>query len=393
MRRILGIILILLLCFANCTLAQGVDLNQAVPDTTGYYIKLPYEEVNNKLIVKAELGGKQRRFIFDTGAVTCVSQVLMNELNLSDKENLNVVDQSEKQDTSSIIVVDRISFDSIGFNNIPVLTVEKSTFFDCFNVDGFIGSNLLHKSIVQFSPEDSTIIITDRLDSLKLNKKYATKLYLDSEQSNPYFTIKLGNTKLKLLFDSGSNGLMSMNIDEFENLKDRKIFRILGFTYGNSSAGMLGTTENVEMYRLYLARFLLGKNKMANAIIHTTDGESKMGIKLTSYGKVTIDYLNKQFYFEPNDPYKVYTNVRERFWTVDPSIQDGMLIVGTVWDNLGQNINQGDRIIAINGAGYRQRTECEILLEPLINSEEKEEAVFTIENKDGVRRNVRIIKQ
>lgn len=391
MRRILGIFLVL--HFAGYALAQEVNLNQAEPDTTGYYIKLPYEEVNDKLIVKAEVGGKQRRFIFDTGSITCISQTLADELNLSDKENVNVVDQSGRQSATSIIVIDRITFDSTAFRNVPALAFEKSVFFDCFNVDGFIGSNLFHKSIVQFSPEDTTIIITDQVDSLNLNKKYATKLYLDEQQSNPYFIIKFGNTKQKLLFDSGSNGLISMNIDEYEKLKDRKIFRILGNTYGNASIGMFGVAENVEMYRLYLARFFIGKNKMANAIIHTTEGESRMGVKLTDHGIVTIDYLNKQFYFEPYDTYKVYTNVRERFWTVSPSIQDGKLIIGTVWDDLGQNINQGDLIIAINGISYRQRSECEILLHPLINSEDREEAVLTIENTNGTRRNVKIIKQ
>lgn len=391
MRKLLGIILIL--HFANYALAQEVDLKQAEPDTTGYFIKLPYEKISDKLIIKAEVGGKQRRFIFDTGTITCVSQALANELELKDEEDVSVVDQSGKRDTSSIVVLDKITFNGISFNNVPALTFEKSVFFDCFNVDGFIGSNLWHKSIVQFSPEDNTIIITDRIDSLRLNKKFATKLYLDREQSNPYFAIKLGDTKLRLLFDSGSNDLISMNVGEFERLRGRNIFRILGRTFGTASIGMFGVAENVEMYRLYLARFFIGKNRMANAIIHTTEGESRMGIKLIDHGKVTIDYLNKQFYFEPDDPYRVYTNVRERFWTVSPSVRNGVLIVGSVWDDLGQNINQGDIIVAINGVSYRQRSECEILLEPLISSEEREQAIFTIENKDGIRRNVTIIKQ
>lgn len=393
MRRILGLAFIFVLYFANYALSQEFNVNQAEPDTTGYYVKLPYEEVKNKLIIKAEVGGKQRRFIFDTGAVTCISRALADELGLNKDENVNVIDQSGKQDSVPLIALDRVAFDSIGFRNVPALVVEKSVFFDCFHVDGFIGSNLLHKSIVQISSEDSTIIITDRIDSLGLQKKYATKLYLDSKQSNPYFTIKFGNTKLRLLFDSGSDDLISMDIHEFEKLRNRKIFRVLGKAYGNHSIGMFGVAENVEMYRLYLARFLLGKNRMANAIIHTTEGVSRMGIKLTNHGKVTIDYLNKRFYFEPYDKHKEYTNVREQFWTVSPSIEDGALIVGTVWDDLGQSINQGDLIIAINGVSYKQRTECEILLEPLINSEEEAEAILTIENKDGVRRNVKIVKQ
>lgn len=390
MRKLLGIILIL--HFASYALAQRVDLNRAETDTTGYYIKLPYEEVNSKLIVKAELGGKQRRFIFDTGSITCVSEALANELKLNNEEDVNAIDQSNAQDSVSVVAIDRIAFNGVGFKNVSALIFEKSTFFDCFNVDGFIGSNLLHKCIVQFSPEDSTIIITDQPESLSLSRRYATKLQLDGKQSNPYFTIKLGDTKLRLLFDSGADGLIWMNVDEFERMKDRRIFRTLGSTYGSYTPGMFGMAKNVEMYRLYLARFLIGKNRMANAVINTTEGVSRMGIKLAKYGKVTIDYLNEQLYFEPYDLDKGYTNVRERFWTVSPSIQDGVLIVGTVWDSLGQNINQGDRIIAINGVSYRQRTECEILLKPLIGGEE-EEAVLTIENKDGVRRNVKIIRQ
>ena len=392
MRRILGLILVLhFVSFALAQEQEEVNLNQVEPDTLGYYVKLPYEEINDKLIVKAEVGGKQRRFIFDTGTITCVAQTLADELGLSDKEDITAVDQSGKQDTIPIVILNKIILGTATFRNIPALAFQKSVFFDCFKVDGFIGSNLLHGSIVQISKEDGTIIITNQVDSLDLDKKFATKLYLDKEQGTPYFHIKVGKTKLRLLFDSGSNELLAISTDDFYRLQNRKLFRILGNAYGSSSVGMFGVAENVEMYRLYLSRFSIGKNRLANAIVHTTEGSSRMGIKLLSYGKITIDFINKQLYFEPNDSDRSYINVRERYWTVSPNIQDGTLIVGTVWDDLGQNINQGDKIIAIDGISYRQRSECDILLSPLIDKR-KNEALLTIENKDGVRRNVKIIK-
>ncbi|MDR0660563.1 MAG: aspartyl protease family protein [Prevotellaceae bacterium] len=388
MRRILGVFLIL--SCANILLAQEFNFNQAQADSTGYYITLPYKNVNDKLIVSAELGGKVRSFIFDTGAATCISQILADELILTPKEVASAVDQSGKRNSIPIVLIKEFILGGVAFKEVPSLAFEKSVFFDCFNVDGFIGSNLLHNSIVQFT--DSTIIITDRLDSLGLNKRFATKLYLDKAQSNPYFYIKLNNIKIQLLFDSGSNELMAMSTDDFERLKDRRAYRLLGSSYGNSSVGMFGVAENVDVYRIYIPRFTLGKNRLANAVVQTTEGVSRMGIKILEHGKVTIDYINKQFYFEPDDPDNPYTNVKEHYWTISPGIQDGMLIVGTVWDDLGQNVNQGDRILAIDGVSYRERTDCEVLLKPLIDKE-KNEAVLTIENKNGVRRNIKIIKQ
>lgn len=390
MRRILG--LLLALHFAAFVWAQGgIGLNQAEPDTAGYYVKIPYEEVNGKLIVKAEVGGKPRRFIFNTGAATCISRTLANELMLPEKEDAGMADRNSSNNDTPIVTIGKVTFNGIAFKNVPALVLDSFIVFDCFKVDGFIGSNLLHKSIIQFSKEDSTIAITDIPDSLKLDKKYAAKLHLASDRNNPCFDIKLGNTKLRLLFDSGSDELMAINIDEFYKLQQKGLFRILGNTYESSLVGMSAVAENVEIYRLYLPRFTIGKNRLANAIVHTTDDESRMGVKLISHGKVAIDFINKQLYFEPDDPDRAYTNVRERYWSVSPGMQDGILVVGTVWDDLGQNINPGDRIIAIDGVSYRKRSECELLLKPLIDRR-KNEALLTIENKDGIRRNVKIIK-
>lgn len=388
MRRILGVFFALI--FTNALLAQELDFNGGKADSVGYYMELPYKNINDKLIVSAELGGKSRSFIFDTGAATCVSQKLADELLLKVEEKANAIDQSGKHNSIPIVLIDKLILGGIPFKGVPSLVFDKSVFFDCFNVDGFIGSNLLHNSIVQLT--DSIIIITDRPDSLRLDKKFATKLYLDKAQSNPYFFIKLNNIKVQLLFDSGSNELMAIGIDDFERLKNRRAYRLLGSTYGNSSVGMFGVAENVDVHRIYIPRFTLGRNRLANAVVQTTEGFSRMGIKIVKHGKITIDYINKLFYFEPSDPDGLYTNVKEQYWTISPSIQDGMLIVGTVWDDLGQNVNQGDRILAIDGVSYRERTDCEILLKPLIDRE-KNEAVLTIENKNGVRRNIKIIKQ
>ena len=396
MRRILGLLLVLHI--ANFALAQEeFNLNQVEPDSTEYYVKLPYEDINGKLIVKAEVGGKQRRFILNTGATTCISRVLADELVLLEQkigeEEESETEENSKQDSLlSFIVLDKVVFDTTAFRNVPALVFEESIFFDCFKVDGFIGSNMLQKSIIQFSKKDSTITITNQPNLLRLNKKSSTKLYFEKEQSIPYFYAKLGKTRLRFLFDSGSNELISMSSDDFFKLQNKNIFQILGSAYGSVALDMFNVAENVEMYRLYLPRFIVGSSRLANAIIHTAESKSRMGVKLLNYGTVTVDYVGRKLYFEPNNTDRPYTNVREQHWTVSASIQDGLLTVGTVWDNLGQNINQGDRIIAIDGVGYKQRSLCDILLRPLIDKR-KNEALLTIENKDGVRRNVKIIKQ
>lgn len=393
MKKILG--LLLLLCFANLLRAQGINLTQGGVDTAGYFIRLPYKNVNDKLIVKVSIEGEQYKFIFDTGALTCVSQKIANRLeSISVKEKVGVKDQSGKSDSASLIVLNEIKLDSTRFVNIPALIIEESILFDCFDVDGFIGSNLLHNSIVQFCVEDSTIIITDRIEILKdLDKKYSSKLLLkDNPQYSPFFIMKIGRSKLQVLFDSGSDELVALGIDDFNSLAGSKDFRVLSRITGSSSVGMLGVAENAEEHKLYVPQLTIGSSKLSNAIAQTAVGRSRIGVKLLNYGMVTIDYISGFFYFQPSDPNKPYTNVREKYWTASPNWKDGSLVVGAVWDDLGQPVNQGDKVLAIDGVRCNGITICDLLLRPLI-AKDKVEAFITIENKEGIRRNIKIVKQ
>ncbi len=379
MKKYLALIVSILI--ASSCFAQELSFNQGGANQAGYFIKLPYEDHNNMLIVKVELGGKLRRFIFDTGAPLCLSKPLADECNISTLSKVLVNDQSGKQDSTIVASVSGLKLKDVTFDNVPALVFDNSFFiFACFNVDGLIGSNMLRNSIVQFSTADSTIIITDDKSKLNLNKKYATKLKLD-KQSNPLVEVKYkGKAKGYALFDSGDNGFYTVCNEQFNKLQKDNPFQLLHDSHGSITMGMFGTADNTIIYKLLIPEMKVGNTTLSNVVSDTGNGSnSRMGTQLFKYGVVTIDYKNKKFYL---DPYSQQTNAYEKYWPLNPSLRNGKMSVGIVWDGSMKNVKPGDYIIAVDGVSCENTPICDLLSKPRI-PKDKEKVTLTIRNDEG----------
>ena len=91
----------------------------------------------------------------------------------------------------------------------------------------------------------------------------------------------------------------------------------------------------------------------------TKDNNSRIGNHILDYGVATLDYINKQFYFEPIE--KKVQHEETRF-PINPTYSDGKFVVGIIWeDSLKSKIDIGDEIISINGEMYQGKSLCELL--------------------------------
>jgi hypothetical protein len=79
--NLLNRLLCLLVLFAGNTYGQGkINFNQGGTTAKNYFAVIPYQMVNGKILIDVELAGTKHKFIFDTGAPTCISTALALQL-------------------------------------------------------------------------------------------------------------------------------------------------------------------------------------------------------------------------------------------------------------------------------------------------------------------------
>src|SRR5690606_33010976 len=130
---------------------------------------------------------------------------------------------------------------------------------------------------------------------------------------------------------------------------------------GALSWGIFGTGDKNKTTVLNIPQFILNKTVFDDIVATTTNSDSKIGNKIFKYGKTTMDYKRKRFYFEP---YKNVSRAKlsQRPWSLVPVFKDEKLVVGIIWDKQLENqVNLGDEIINIDGIDYSSIPFCDLI--------------------------------
>ncbi|MDO5666087.1 MAG: retropepsin-like aspartic protease, partial [Bacteroidia bacterium] len=299
-----------------------------------YHITLPYtNHCKTSPIVQLSINGKIRNFIFDTGATMIISEKLYQELELSSKDTTKITDAAGNTQKTPYTYIPEIKMEDVSFFNIPtyILKKQSNTFWDFYDVDGVVGSNLFHNSIVKITSKDKTITLSNSADIIPKDIK-PLKISYSKFQKNPHVMLKCfqGNRKanIEVLFDTGYNGLIDIAESYLSGLKQKRIKPEAKCYYGASSATMFGTSklDSIYTFKFDSVQF---NNSALNNISASTEHRAKIGFEVTNYGEVTIDYIKNRFYFNPKG-YPEYKT--EKVQPISYLPKDNSLIVGIIKD-------------------------------------------------------------
>lgn len=368
---------------------DGKPLQKIIADTVSF------EWVRNKVIVPVTIKGKVHRFILDTGAPLVVTRELAEALDAKPIREVTLRDQSGKeQEGADIVRTGAFLFGNTQYEGVPALVMEdRNPIFQCFGVEGFIGSNLLRHSAVTFDLPARKVYIRNGPDLLP-DARFRSALRLD-QQSNPFFKVSIGDAYGWLLFDSGSDKFFEMSlslVNEWKK-KSKGLLQPLRRGYGSSSVGFTGLEAPVEKLKLMASALQAGPYIFDTVSIATTaSGESRMGAVLIEKGRVTVDYLRKHFYFEP---YATGQQHRDSVWSLSvfPQAQ-GDVRIGTIWDSTlatTHDVQINDKVLAINGKEVSAYSLCDFVGGTLFRSDTQ--VSLRIQNAKGDLKEITIYKQ
>lgn len=376
--------------------AQNPKLKKGKVTSKNYFEQIAFEFKKNKIVIPIQIEGKTYRFLVDTGAPNIISSEVYKAIKPEHVINISAKDANGLEQQLDVVTLEQLQIGSVifeGFNAL-VFDLNGSSVFKCFGIDGFIGSNMLRHSVVQFNAEDLLLTLTDQPKKLGLNKKDAHKIKLIGSQSSPHVVIELNgkkNGRELVLIDTGMGGFYNVSKRNYSIFKSENIFQPIGESTGASSISLFGETSKSTQTRVYTPQLKINTTAFQNIITQTTeDDSSKIGAELLNHGIMTIDFKRKRFYFKSKLEIIDMSTPAIGF---ELTLKDKFFVVGYVWDTDLQNkLQYGDKILKVNGVVLDDSNFCKyVLKDSVINSEHRFDISF--EDHDGSVHNIIVNKK
>src|SRR5215217_2588224 len=392
--RIFFVMLLLSLRTTISCAQQEFTMNQGGTIQKNYFTEIGYEDIRWAPIVNVTINGKTYRFLVDTGAGNAITKKLFDELKPEVMKKIPISDANNETDSLNIVNLKEIKIGDLVFNNITTIVPKDPLIFDCMKIDGFIGSNMLRNSIVQFSSKTRKIVITDQPEKLNLQQKQGTDMHLTPSQSLPIVTLAFvgkGSGTIPTLFDTGFADFFNLALFHFNATQQAEVFNVQAKSTGRNSLGLYGFGNDTIQYRLQVPELHINGTVFKNVNHNTTVGDdSIIGARLLDYGVVTVDYKSKKFYFEP---YEASFDLSNGWFPVSVIPRDDKIWIGMIWDEqLKGKINLNDQVLAIDGVDYAHVSTCEFMMKTVIFNGTSQ-AVLKLRGADGKIREVTIYRK
>lgn len=340
---------------------------------------IPAEYVTDELLVPVTINGKTYTFLFDTGAITILSQELVKEMGLQAVTSNKFVDSAGNTTEEKFYTVPEIQFGSTKFQNVGVGSFDLSKFSQllCRPIDGIFGSNMMRVCNWEIDYEKPQI----RLSSDKISIPNADSVpFSQNFSGTPRVRIETSGINFLADVDTGNNGSLDIPNEYFTKSRMPKTARI-ATSFGRGFYSLLGNATQEERTVLpdsvYIGKVLLQRRIRVSPspmVLIGNDFFSPMG-------KFAINYKKGELLL----PKTINAQKPESSFGFTPLRENGKTIVGVIWKGSTaekSGIELNDEIVSIDGKILLEVNDsewCE-LRQKLI---EKESISVVIRKSDG----------
>lgn len=365
-------------------------MNQGRLLDKNFYLQFPYSDYRQEMKQTVTLRGKTyQRFILDTGAPLCISRKLQEQHKFPVLFVTEIYDSNNTRDSIVVVTVDTLSIGGVRFINIPAVVIDFSKGpTACENLDGFVGSNVTRFFILQVDTKARQMIFTDQPHKLDIVNQPSYPVRLD-DQSNAYLAVRFNDGFTDTThFDSGMRRFYHMNdkrAQQFVRQYGEENTVVLTGS-GTTNQGIFGSGKASTQMVLKARQMQFGNAILKNAHFEITNNPSRIGREWLKYGKLTIDYPNSRYYWQP---YTITEAINPREFGIRFQSGDGFLKAGLVWQGSQAEkagIKAGDEIKSLNGREFSNLNTCAV---DNVLREELQKDTIVLELK-GFQRQVRL---
>jgi Aspartyl protease len=393
-------IFFLLIAVSPKSYAQNQLLQKGEITNKNFIDTLPFEFVKNKIIIPVFLNGKVRRFILDTAAPLLITKELQAECQFELLQKDVIADISQRLDSTYYVQISSIKLGNIEIKQaVGMMADLNAGLLACFGIEGIIGSNLLKDMILHIDYSRKEIILTSQIEKLNLLPENAIDMPLDARQSTPIIEIiPFSKAKEQVFIDTGDDGFYSMSLRSFQFFMEKTKLKnyLLTHAKGASTSGLHGLEQDTTKHLLRFDSLKISNLYFSNVNVMTqTNPNSRIGAEILKYGKLTIDYLHKKFYFQSFENTHFIRFQPESSSNLGFSLKNegNLLKVGAVFENsdaFQKGIKAGFIIEKIDDYEVKNKTVCELLLDLSTLFDGKEKVNFVFLNLEGKKENITI---
>lgn len=350
---------------------------------------IPYEMIGGKMRIKLSVNNTPQYFIFDTGGKTTITKEVQEQLDLPFLDSVAIIDVTSHQRSFPVHKIDLLKFGEkgVGITGVPCMVLDKgSKVFSYFDAIGIIGNDVISNFIVEIDAREKTIRFLPQAHQTTGSLRNVIKF--DSEDNPrhmPIFNIglDLGQT-IRVLFDTGLAGLLSVHPSEYERLKDTGAISDMKEGISRSVMGVAGEMKATKDIRVKFSRMNVAVKKFQNISASVSNVPiSLLGTNVLNYGKVILDFPRSRFFFEPFD--KEVVTMKSTAWNIGLTVNNGGLYVSSLWGDKMEQANIGDQVLKIDGEDVPELDFTKTLINGLELLRGKKVAELTIKSGDDVK--------
>ena len=340
-------------------------------------------EIRKKLIiVPVTIGGKEYRFLFDTGAPFSVSDQLQKDNNFKIVSKGNIVDSDYNRKKVHWVQVDSISISNVSFLNQTAFIgdFDANPIMKCLEIDGIIGSNIIRQYNWTIDQEQNTLSLSSKIEINTFKESIVIPFKTDY-QYNMFIDVYIGQSKVKnILVDYGSNGSIALNDEIFTALKEKNIISETFIEKGINQSGIIGKPVVLKREITYSDSVRTNSLHFRSVMIRTGKTAS-IGNDLLSRFIVTIDWSNKKLYLSKSG--KEVDRVGSAGFRLGHSIEKGVYVQSVMEksDAYYKGIRPNMKIFKIDSLDFERGSSfCDY-----VDHELKDEILLGLINSKGQR--------
>lgn len=354
---------------------------------------IPYEILEDKLILSLQIGEKPAKFILDTGGVNLITSDSVEHHGVTVLRRESVMDVNSKSSTFYKGAIANLHLSkNIVLPSAEILITPPQAYFRSLGVVGALGGEAFANVCLTFHSKEKYIVLTYPYRPAGISRKEGIPMNMGNK-FHSIFPLQVGDVTIEALFDTGMSDFFHMPDNEFEKIEkyvdSSKI--IEGHGIWHVGVGGVKGLEPEKNRKFVLPSIKIMNTSFENVGVLTNNGQRAMvGRQLLEYGKVILDYPRGLFYFYPYEDINT-SDMSFQIWNVNIlPIVDHFEVTAIMGNDLDLKI--GDRVWNINGTNLENFPLDQGKIDKLMSGIETQTAYLLVGDTKETARKVIITK-
>jgi len=304
---------------------------------------IPFNHDLGIIVIPISFNGNVKQFAFDTGAQISVAYGWAKDELKATRKTLTVNSSSNRKSRMRYYKSGLIELGSRKIRKHRILNTPKNEFFECHNIDGILGVDIIKELNWTIDYEKKILIMYPSSHfPEKVNKM--SKLNFIFTENRPYVFIDRKGLKFKFLLDTGAAGSTNISTKQYNLTNLEQLPQFTSYS-GSFDVNGIYTSDKTTVFKF--PQSISGEAYLSPVVDYDNAKSTKIGNKLWQGKELFLSLKKNKLYVSESVVDQVYSGYTANFMFYKGKMQISGIDVGSEAWNMG--IRTGDEIVTING--------------------------------------------